>query len=178
MLTREDCEKIIGYIEAGNITGLNKFVREEYEKVYYRESLKVLERYNKDYYPPCGYRLLPNNQLLLSTSNSFFVLNKQDLFTIYQGSQCEPLRLIGEDPAKHYLNLINADEKDFSKVTSKEEEKNAKGEYIFRIKSETDTIGQCFKADTINFAETILGFNVNYSLENNQKNLSALSAVS
>ena len=178
MLTREECLKIIKALDEGREAELRKFAEEELSRIYHRDAIHAMEHYSKYNYPNCGYYLLGNNQLLLVTKDSFFLLNSQDLYKIYLGSLCEPLKAVSEGTQDNYLGLINKDESLFSPVTSRDEEKNEKRTSVFRIKSANDTIGQCFEKSTIEFADTILFHDVDYGLINESGYLPALKAKS
>ncbi len=158
-----------------------ELLKEQENRIYIKEALEAMKSYSEEYLPNCGYFLLPDNLLLLSTYSSCFKLYSQELYQVYSGAVDRgypPLKLIGALPdAPKYLSpkdqdleWIDGSLDGYSTVISKDLEKESEDSNIevYRVKSIDDTIGVCVKKDIIDFAEAILGKDTAFLLEKKQ----------
>lgn len=181
MLSKEECIKLLGFLEKGDLKQMEEYIQEQYDIVYISEALEALKKYSKHNFPNYKYKLLPDNQLLLRGQDIYFLLYSRELYDAYSKTKCEPLGDITKGKEVGYLEKIhNDDHEGFSTVILKELEPDPKEAHkeVYRMSSIDDTIGACFKKDVIDFAELILGSEPGYHLGKDENGKPVLLAQS
>lgn len=181
MLSKEECIKLLGFLEKGDLKQMEEYILEQYDIVYISEALEALKKYSKHNFPNYKYKLLPDNQLLLRGQDIYFLLYSRELYDAYSKSKCEPLGDITKGKEVGYLEKIhNNDHEGFSTVILKELEPDPKEAHkeVYRMSSLNDTISACFKKDVIDFAELILGSEPGYLLGKDENGKPVLLAQS
>jgi len=181
MLSKEECIKLLGFLEKGELQQMEEYLKEQYDIVYISEALEALKKYCKLNYPNYRYKLLPDNQLLLRGQGIYFLLYSRELYDEYSKSKCEPLEDITNGKEVGYLEkLRNDDYGESSTVILKELEPDPEEAHkeVYRMSSVDDTISACFKKDVIDFAELILGSEPGYHLRKDENGKPVLLAQS
>lgn len=181
MLSKEECIKLLGFLEKGDLQQMEEYILEQYDNVYISEALEALKEYSKHNFPNYKYKLLPDNQLLLRGQDIYFLLYSRELYDAYSKTKCEPLGDITKGKEVGYLEkLHNDDHGVFSTVILKELEPDPKEAHkeVYRMSSLNDTISACFKKDVIDFAELILGSEPGYHLGKDENGKPVLLAQS
>ena len=181
MLSKEECIKLLGFLEKGELQQMEEYILEQYDIVYISEALEALKKYSKHNFPNYKYKLLPDNQLLLRGQDIYFLLYSRELYDAYSKTKCEPLGDITKGKEVGYLEkLHNDDHGVFSTVILKELEPDTKEAHkeVYRMSSLNDTISACFKKDVIDFAELILGSEPGYHLGKDENGKPVLLAQS
>lgn len=174
MLSKEECIKLLRFLEEGRYKELEEYFQGQYNEVYIKEALEAMKKYSRQNFPNYRYKILSDGQLLLRGQDSYFLLYSKELYDAYSESDCEPLGDITNGKEEGYLKKIhNEDFSGFTTVVSKEQRDST---YI--MKGTTDKIGACFKKDVIDFAELLLGCEPGYLLGKDENGKNVLLAQS
>ena len=181
MLSKEECIKLLRFLEEGKYKDLEEYLQGQYNIVYMEEAVEAMKRYSKLNFPNYRYKILSDDQLLLRGQDSYFLLYSKELYDAYSKSKCEPLGDIIKGKEEGYLKKIhNDDYSGFSTVISKELEVDPKESHkeVYRVKSTNDKIGVCVKREIIDFTELLLGYEPGYLLGKDENGKNVLLAQS
>lgn len=177
MLDTKTYKRILEEIDSGNIDKLKDFLKEDYVKTYKdNPDISALIDYCKNHFPEAGYSFIYNDKSLLTTYDSLFYLKDRELITEYELITGKQLREITNPSLTDLLELMKKAVVcigEYSRVISMEstyQPEDSKYAQL-RIRSTTDTIGQCIRKDAIDFSKAILGNDTIFKLKNGKPEL-------